>query len=66
MDRDTGRSFDQTGVAETTVEDNERLAGETVEDHQMARDDQERLRELGIYRMVVIDVRDERDFEELR
>ena len=31
-----------------------------------ARDDQARLLDLSIYRMVVIDVRDETDFEELR
>ena len=66
LNGDTGRSFDQTGVEETTVEDEERLAAAMVEGHQMARYDQERLLEVGIYRMVVIDVRDERDYEELR
>ena len=66
LNGDTGRSFDRTGVEETMAEDEERLAAATVEGHSMARYDQERLLELGIYRMVIIDVRDERDFEELR
>ena len=55
--------FDQTGVEKTTPEDEKRLVAATVEDHRMPPDDQERLLELGIYRMVVIDVR---DFAELR
>ena len=66
LNGDTGRAFDRTGVEETTPEDEERLAAATVEGHRMPRDDRERLLELGIYRMVVIDVRDETDFEELR
>ena len=66
LNRDTGRDFDRTGVEETTAEDEERLATATVEGHRMARYDQERLLELGICRMVVIDVRDEADSEELR
>ena len=64
LNGDTERDdFDKTGVEKTTPEDEERLVAATVEDHWMARDDQERLRELGIYRMVVINVR---DFAELR
>ena len=66
LNGDTGKDFDRTGVEETTPEDKERLVAATVEGHRMARGDQARLLDLGISRMVVIDVRDETDFAERR
>ena len=64
LNEDPGRQFDRTGVAETTAEDHERLRAETDEGQWVARYDRERLHERGICRMIVMDVRSERDFEE--
>lgn len=49
--------FDWTGVADTTEEDLARLEPDTDSGVAVARWDGERLRELGIYRMMVMDVR---------
>ena len=64
LNEDTGRQFDRTGVAETRTEDRERLRTGTDADRRVARHDRERLHERGICRMIVMDVRSERDFEE--
>ena len=63
LNHDTGREFDPVGVGETVAADLERLAPET-EDGQLRRLwDLERLRELEIHRMVVMDIRDENRFQ---
>ena len=64
LNKDMGRKFDRTGVAETTADDRERLRGETDEGRLIAQHDRERLHERGICRMIVMDVRNERDFKE--
>ncbi len=61
LNGDTEREFDQTGVRNTTGEDLARLEPGTGDGWQMAQSDGERLRELGIRRMMVMDVRDERE-----
>ena len=57
----TERGFDRTGVSDTTAADLTRLEPEPETDNgqRMAREDRARLSELGIYRMLVMDVRDE-------
>ena len=60
---DTERDFDRAGVRETTDEDRERLRPETGEGLRITQYDRDRLRERGIYRMMVIDVQEESDFE---
>ena len=57
LNDETEREFDWTGVAKTTDEDQARLAPETERGWQITRSDEERLRELGICRMMAIDVR---------
>lgn len=66
LNEDTDREFDRVGVAETTEEDRARLERDTQAGREMARWDEERLRELRLSRMLVVDVRgdpesDERD-----
>ena len=57
LNDDRRRDFDWTGVADTTEEDLARLEPDTDSGLAVARWDGERLRELGIYRMMVMDVR---------
>ena len=59
LNEDTGREFDECGVARTTDEDRARLEKGTETEEGQARLDDERLQELGIARMMVIDVRGE-------
>ena len=59
LNENTGRDFDWTGVEETTAEDRARLDPETDEGQRIVQSDRERLRELGIFRMMVMDVRGE-------
>ena len=57
LNEETGRQFDRTGVGETTGEDLARLEPDTHAGSAVAQSDGERLRELGIRRMMVMDVR---------
>ena len=59
LNENTRRDFDWTGVEETTAEDRARLEPETDEGRRIVQSDRERLRELGILRMMVMDVRGE-------
>ena len=59
LNGDTGREFDGTGVRETTGEDLARLEPGTGAASEVAQSDGERLRRLGIRRMMVMDVRDD-------
>ena len=59
LNENTRRDFDWTGVDETTAEDRARLKPETDEGRRIVQADRERLRELGIFRMMVMDVRSE-------
>ncbi len=59
LNGDTEREFDQTGVRNTTGEDLARLESDTEAESEVAQSDGERLRELGIRRMIVMDVRDD-------
>ena len=63
LNGDTGRDFDRVGVRDTTDEDLARVRPDTAAGRRMAEDDQARLHERGIYRMLVIDVRMEQDAE---
>ena len=64
LNEDTGREFDYSGVSETTEEDRARLGPDTKTEGAMARSDEERLRELGISRMMVMDVRGDPESDE--
>ena len=64
LNEDTGRDFDCTGVEKTKAEDRARLEPETDEGRRIVRSDGERLRELGICRMMVMDVRGEPESNE--
>ena len=64
LNEDTGREFDWTGVGETSGGDRARLEPDTETGWEMARSDEERLRELGIYRMMVMDVRGDPESDE--
>ena len=64
LNSDTGREFDSTGVEITTPTNLARLQPETDDGLEVARSDGERLRDLGIYRMIVIDVRGGLESEE--
>ena len=59
LNHDTGREFDTTGVQETAPADLERFAPETEAGQRRRRWDLERLREMEVHRMVVMDIRDE-------
>lgn len=61
LNGETGRDFDRAGVRETTDEDQARVRPLTAAGRQMMQDDRGRLRERGIHRMLVIDVRREPD-----
>ena len=58
LNEETDREFDRCGVAETTAADRARLEPDMRTGHEIARIDEARLRELGISRMMVFDVRD--------
>lgn len=66
LNEDTDREFDWTGVAETTGEDLARLEPETDAGLAVARFDRERLGELGMRWMMVMDVRDDAASDEHR
>ena len=57
LNEDTDREFDRTGVRETNEEDLARLEPDTDAGSGVAQSDGERLRELGMRRMMVMDVR---------
>lgn len=59
LNEDSEREFDWTGVRETTGEDVARLERDREAESEVAQSDGERLRELGIRRMMVMDVRDD-------
>ncbi len=59
LNSNTGREFDWTGVRNTTRQDLEGLESGTEAESEVAQSDGERLRELGIRRMMVMDVRDD-------
>ncbi len=64
LNQDTRRNFDRTGVEETTAEDRARLEPESDGGQRVFRSDGERLRELGIRRMMVMDVRGKSESDE--
>ena len=66
LNDDTGREFDGTGVRETTGEDLARLEPGTGAGSGVAQSDGERLRRVGIRRMMVMDVRGDREPGERR
>ena len=66
LNDETDREFDWTGVEETTEEDRARLEPDTERGRQIARSDEARLRELGIYRMMAMDVRGDPETEDRR
>ena len=66
LNEDTDREFDRTGVEETTEEDRARLDPDLEIGREMARSDEERLRELRISRMMVMDVRGDPEPDERR
>ena len=57
LNDDRRRGFDWTGVTDTTEEDRARLEPDSDSGIAIARRDGVRLRKLGIYRMMVMDVR---------
>jgi len=57
LNEDTGRDFDRAGVEETTEEDLARLEPNTEHGRRIAQSDRGRSKELGISRMMVMDVR---------
>lgn len=61
LNDDRKRDFDRTGVGETTAEDLERLAPETEVRERRHHRDLEGLRQRGVHRMIVMDVRDASD-----
>ena len=63
LNEDTGRLFDRTGVWETSSEDLARLEPDTDAGSEKASDG-ERLRELGMRRMMVMDVRGNAESDE--
>ena len=66
LNDDTDRVFDRSGVGDTTEEDLARLEADTDAGPGVAPSDRERLRELGIRRMMVMDVRGDREPDERR
>ena len=59
LNGDTEREFDWAGVRNTTGEDLARLESGTEAESEVTQSDGHRLRELGIRRMMVLDVRDD-------
>lgn len=66
LNDDTGREFDETGVRDTTGEDLARLEPGTDVGSEVVQSDGERLRRVGIRRMMVMDVRGDREPGERR
>lgn len=66
LNEDTDREFDPIGVHRTTPEDRARLELDTDSGIEVARMDEERLRDLGICRLLVMDVRDDPESDERR
>ena len=66
LNDNTGREFDGTGVRDTTEEDLARLEPGTGVGSEVAQLDGERLTRLGIRRMMVMDVRGDREPGERR
>ena len=66
LNEDTDREFDWTGVNDTTEEDSARVAPDTAAGRELARPDEQRLRELGLCRMIVMDVRGDPESDEER
>ena len=64
LNEDTGREFDGTGVRNTTGEDLARLEPGTGTGSEVALFDGIRLRDLGIRRMMMMDVRDDPEIGE--
>ena len=64
LNAETEREFDSTGVEATTERDLARLEPDTDDGSEVAQSDGDRLRDLGVYRMMVIDVRDGQEPEE--
>ena len=62
LNGEADRDFDHTGVAETNAEARERLSSAMEGGTYLGQDDRARLRDRGIHRMLVIDVRDEAVF----
>ena len=61
LNEDTKRVFDQTGIKETTDEDQARLRPKSSLGLEIREYDRNRLHKRGIQRMMVIDVQDESD-----
>ena len=66
LNEDTDREFDTVGVRQTTEEDLARLDPDSENGRELARRDQERLRELRLSRMLVMDVRNDPEADERR
>ena len=66
LNEDTDREFDPIGVRQTTPEDRARLEPDTEYGREMARRDEERLRDLRLSRMLVMEVRNDPEAEERR
>ena len=66
LNEDTDREFDPIGVRQTTEEDRARLEPDTENGREMARWDEERLRQLRLSRMLVMDVRNDPEADERR
>lgn len=64
LNGETEREFDETGVRDTTEEDLARLESGTEAEPKVVQSDGERLRELGIRRMMVMDVRGDPESDE--
>lgn len=64
LNQDTRRNFDRTGVEETTAEDRARLEPDSDGGRRVFRSDGERLRKLGIRRMMIMDVRGKSEADE--
>ena len=64
LNDDTGREFDPIGVRPTTLVDRARLEPDTEVGLKVARTDEERLRDLGISRLLVMDAREEPESDE--
>ncbi|MCY4606972.1 MAG: hypothetical protein OXD40_00010 [bacterium] len=66
LNDDTGRAFDPIGVRRTSPEDRARLEPDTAAGIAVARTDEERLRDLGICRLLVMDAGDDPGSDERR
>ena len=66
LNEDWDREFDRAGVGETTEEDRARLEPDTQAGRKIALWDEDRLRELRLSRMMVVDVRGDPESDERR